>query len=92
MLLWIMVFLGTLLFVVGLYFIVKNYKDGKYIKKYGVISYIGLGIAVLGTILLMEPVFTKLPPNLSGVVPSFISLAIFMVAAQLLLKPTFLKK
>lgn len=85
-------FLGILTFIVGLYFLVKNYKDGKYIKKYGVISYIGLGIAVLGAILLMEPIFTKLPPNLSGVLPSFISLAIFMVSAKLLLKPTFLKK
>ncbi|GAA0699263.1 hypothetical protein GCM10008904_04410 [Paraclostridium ghonii] len=92
MLLWIMVFTGILIFIPGIYFLTKNYKQGKYIKKYGELSYIGLGLIVLGVILLMEPVFTKLPGSLSGVLPAFIALFIFMIASRLLLKPAFLKK
>ena len=89
MLLWIMMFTGSLIFVCGLYFLIKNYKDGKYIKKYGLLSYIGLAIVVLGSILLMEPVFTNLPGNLPKVMPFAISLLTFMISAQLLLKPVF---
>ena len=92
MILWSMVFIGVVLFTYGLYFLVKNYKHGKYIKKYGVLSYIGLVLIVFASILLMQPVFTKLPRTSSGLLPFFISLGIFMIASRLLLKPTFLKK
>lgn len=92
MLLWLMILVGTLLFVSGLYFIIKNYRQGIYIKRYGFISYIGFAIAVLGTILLMEPFFTSLPRNLSVMVPWAISMFAFMIAGQLLLKPTFFKR
>lgn len=91
MLLWIIVFIGILLLTDGLCFLVKNYKHEKYIQKYGVLSYIGLFLIVLGVILLMEPVFTKLPGSLPGFVPYFIILFILMIASRLLLKPTFLK-
>lgn len=92
MLLWIMVFIGILIFISGIYFLTKNYKQGKYIKKYGELSYMGLSLIVLGVILLMEPVFTKLPGILAGVLPVIITLFIFRIASQLLLKPKFLKK
>ncbi|WP_250675362.1 hypothetical protein LZ906_004380 [Paraclostridium ghonii] len=52
----------------------------------------GLSLIVLGVILLMEPVFTKLPGILAGVLPVIITLFIFRIASQLLLKPKFLKK
>lgn len=92
MLLWLMIFAGTLLFVSGLYFIVKNYRQGIYVKHYGVISYTGFAIAFLGAILLMEPLFTSLPGNLPATAPWTICLFIFIISAQLLLRPTFLKK
>lgn len=67
MLLWTMVIIGTSLFVFGLYFLIKNYKTGESIKLYGNLAYLGLALVVLGTILLMEPLFTKLPQNLSAI-------------------------
>ena len=79
------------IFIFRFYFLIKNYKQGKFIKIYGQFAYWGLGIAVLGVILLMEPIFTKLPVNLSGIVPWAIAMSIFTVAGHLLLKPTFLK-
>lgn len=87
MLLWTMVFGGTLIFSLGLYFLLKNYKTGKYIKKYGNLAYGGLGILILGVLLLMEPIFTKLPSNISGIVPAFLAIIIFIIAGQFLLKP-----
>lgn len=87
MLLWIMVFVGTLLFILGLYSLVKGYKAGRYIKRYGYLSYIGFSIALLGIILLMEPVFINLPKLL----PLAITMYTCIVLSQLLLKPTFLK-
>lgn len=87
MLLWIMVFVGTLLFALGVYSLVKGYKAGKYIKGYGYLSYIGFNIALLGIILLMEPVFINLPKLL----PLAIVMCTCIILNQLLLKPTFLK-
>lgn len=92
MLLWTMVIGGALIFTLGIYFLLKNYKAGKYVKRYGNIAYGGLGILVLGIILLMEPIFTKLPQNISGVVPAFIAIVIFIIAGQFLLKPIGRKK
>lgn len=91
MLLWIMVFVGILMFVSGLYFLIKNYRNGKYVEKYGTLSYIGLCLTILGIIILMEPVFKNLSGNSSGIVPYFIGLFISYIASRLLLKPAFLK-
>ena len=92
MLLWGMIFVGILLFGIGLYFMVKNYKKGRYIKGYGLMSYIGLGIVLLGVILIMEPLFTSLPGNLPNTLPWGISMIVFIISGNLLLKPTFLKQ
>ena len=91
MLLWIMVFVGTLIFVSGLYLLVKNYKDGKYIKGYGLLTYAGLAMVLLGVILLMEPVFTSLSGNLPKTVPLVIAICTCIIASKLLLEATFLK-
>ena len=91
MILWIMVFVGILLFVSGLYFLVKNYKDGKYIEGYGYLSYAGFAMVLFGGILLMEPVFTSLPGNFSKSVPLGIIMCTCTIAGKLLLKPTFLR-
>lgn len=91
MILWILVCGGILTFLLGMYFLVKNYKHEKYSKGYGLLSYVGLGLAVLGVILLMEPVFKSLPGNFSNMAPLGIAMCIFIIAGKLLLKPTFLK-
>lgn len=91
MILWIMVFIGILIFALGLYFLVKNYKDGRYIKRYGYISYIGFSMILLGGILLMEPVFTRLPGNFSNSLPWGIAMVACIIASSLLLKPRFLR-
>ena len=91
MFLWIMIFIGTLLFALGLYNLVKNYRIGKYNKKYGLISYTGFSTALIGALLLMEPIFISLPGNLSTTLPCFIPLFTCIILSQLLLKPTFLK-
>lgn len=91
MFLWIMIFIGTLLFALGLYNLIKNYRIGKYNKKYGLISYTGFSIALIGALLLMEPIFISLPENLSTALPCFILLFTCIILSQLLLKPTFLK-
>ena len=91
MILWILVCGGILTFLLGIYFLIKNYKHGKYSKGYGLLSYLGLAMAVLGVILLMEPVFKSLPGNLSNMAPLGIAMCIFIIAGKLLLKPTFLK-
>ncbi|MCC3868271.1 hypothetical protein [Terrisporobacter mayombei] len=91
MLLWIIVFVGTLIFVSGLYLLIKNYKDGKYIIGYGLLTYAGVAIVLLGVILLMEPVFTSLPGNLPITLPLVIDILICIIASKLLFEPTFLK-
>ena len=91
MFLWIMIFIGTLLFALGLYNLIKNYRIGKYNKKYGLISYTGFSIALIGALLLMEPIFISLPGNLSTALPCFIPRFTCIILSQLLLKPTFLK-
>ena len=91
MLLWIIVFVGTLILVSGLYLLIKNYKDGKYTKGYGLLTYAGVTIVLLGVILLMEPVFTSLPGNLPKTLPLVIAISTGIIASKLLLEPTFLK-
>ena len=91
MILWILVFTGILIFVSVIYFLVKNYKDGKYSKGYGLLSYTGFGMVLLVIILLMEPIFTSLPGNFSNTAPWGIAMCISTIVGNLLLKPTFLK-
>lgn len=91
MLLSAMVFMGILVFIPSIYLLIKNYKCGKYIKIYGLLSYFGLFIAYLGVILSMEPVFIKLPGILPGILPFVMTMLIFSILGKLLLKPTFLK-
>lgn len=92
MLLPIILIISISLFIFGLYFLIKNYKKGEFNKIYGNMSYVGFCLFVLGIILLMEPIFTKLPQNLSGVLPVAIASCIYIIAGRLLLKPTFIKK
>jgi uncharacterized protein (DUF983 family) len=91
MLLRIMVFVGTLIFVSGLYLLVKNYKNGKDIKGYGLLTYTGFAMMLLGVILLMEPVFTSLPGNFPKTVPLVIAISASIIASKLLLEPTFFR-
>ena len=91
MLLLIITFCGILMFVLGLHLLIKNYKDGKYIKKYGLLTYAGLIIVLLGMISLNEHVITSLLGDLSRTLPLVIIISICMIASKLLLEPTFLK-
>ena len=91
MILWILVFTGILIFSSGIYFLVKNYKDGKYSYGYGLLSYTGFVMVLLGVILLMEPIFTSLPGNLANIAPIVITMFTCTIVSKLLLKPTFLK-
>ena len=91
MILWILVFAGTLIFSTGIYLLVVNYRAGKYIKGYGLLSYIGFGMVLLGGILLMEPIFKTLPGNLANTAPWGIAMFASIIASKLLLQPTFLK-
>ena len=72
-------------------FFIKNYKDGKYSYRCGLLSYIGFVMVLLGVILLMEPIFTSLPGNLANIAPSVITMFTCIIVGKLLLKPTFLK-
>ena len=92
MLLSAMIFMGILVFIPSMYLLIKNYKCGRHIKRYGLLSYYGLFIAYLGVILSMESVFRRLPGILPGILPVFMTMLIFGILAKLLLKPTFLKK
>ena len=91
MILWVLVVLGGLILYTGIYFLVMNYRDGKYIKGYGLLAYIGFGMILLGGILLMEPIFTSLSENLSKTLPVGITMFSTIIVGQLLLKPRFLK-
>lgn len=91
MILWVLVVAGILILATGIYFLAINYRNGKYIKGYGLLAYLGLGMMLLGGILLMEPIFTSLPGNLSKTVPVGITMFVTIIAGQLLLKPRFLK-
>lgn len=91
MILWVLVVVGILILVTGVYFLAINYRDGKYIKGYGLLSYLGFGMMLLGGILLMEPIFISLPGNLSNTAPWGITICTSIIVGQLLLKPTFLK-
>ena len=91
MILWFLVFVGILILVTGIYFLVINYREGKYVKGYGLLSYIGFCMVLLGGILLMEPIFTSLPGNLGNTAPWGIAMFASLIVGKLLLKPTFLK-
>ena len=91
MILWFLVFVGILILVTGIYFLVINYREGKYVKGYGLLSYIGFFMVLLGGILLMEPIFTSLPGNLGNTAPWSIAMFASLIVGKLLLKPTFLK-
>lgn len=91
MILWFLVFVGILILATGIYFLVINYRNGKYIKGYGLLSYLGFCMILLGSILLMEPIFTSLPGNLGNTAPWVITMFSCIIASNLLLKPTFLK-
>ena len=91
MILWILVFVGILMLATGIYLLVVNYRNGKYIKGYGLLSYIGFCMALLGGILLMEPIFKNLPGNFASTVPVGIAMCASLIASKLLLQPTFLK-
>lgn len=91
MILCFLVVVGILILVTGIYFLAINYREGKYIKGYGLLSYLGFGMVLLGGILLMEPIFTSLPGNLSNTAPWGITMCASIIVGQLLLKPTFLK-
>lgn len=64
MFLWIMVFVGVLILVPSLYLLVKNYKNGKYIKRYGALTYTGFVIVLFTNIiagkLLLDQLFWKI--------------------------------
>ena len=92
MLLSAMIFIGILLFIPSMYLLVKNYKCGRYIKRYGTLCYYGLFITHFGIILSMESVFTKLPWPLSTTLPVFITMLVFNILYELLRKPTFQKE
>lgn len=91
MILWVLVFTGILIFASGIYFLVKNYRDGKYSYKYGLLSYTGFAMLLLGVVLLMEPIFIKLPGNWGNIAPIIITMFTGIIIGKLLLKPTFLK-
>lgn len=91
MLLLIIVFIGSLILASGLYLLIKNCNGGIYIKGYGLLTYAGVAIVILGVILLMEPVFTSLPGNFPITLPLVIATLICIIASKLLLEPTFLK-
>ncbi|WP_455539098.1 hypothetical protein [Terrisporobacter sp.] len=80
------------MFVSGGYLLIKNYKEGKYVKKYGVLAYTGLCVWVLAVILLMESVINSLPGRLPKIIPGMIALIVGMIGRKLLLEPKFLKK
>ena len=91
MILWILVFVGILMLATGIYLLVVNYRHGKYIKGYGLLSYVGFGMVLLGGILLMEPIFKSLPGNFANTEPWGIAMFASIIASKLLLQPTFLK-
>lgn len=91
MLLKIMVFVGILIFISGFFLLIKNYKNGKYIKGYGLLAYVGISMVLVGTIILMEPIFKSLSKNLSIILPMVIVICSATIARKLLLEPTFLK-
>ena len=91
MILWILVFVGILMLATGIYLLVVNYRHGKYIKGYGLLSYVGFGMVLLGGILLMEHIFKSLPGNLANTAPWGIAMFASIIASKLLLQPTFLK-
>ncbi|MCU9816554.1 hypothetical protein [Paraclostridium sp. AKS73] len=91
MILWFLVIAGILILVSGIYFLVTNYRQGKYIKGYGLLAYTGFGMILLGGILLMETIFTSLPGNLSKTLPVGITMITCAIVGKLLLKPTFLR-
>ena len=92
MILWILVFAGILIFSSGIYFLVKNYKDGKLVMGYGLLSYTGFAMVLLGVILLMEPIFTSLPGNLANMHQVYITMFICIIVGKLLLKTNIFKK
>ncbi len=83
----ILIIIGVLMFIAGLYLLIKNYMKGKYIKGYGFLAYFGLATIVLGVILSMESFFTSLPGTIGNTLPAGIAMIIFIISGKLLLKP-----
>lgn len=89
---WILIVFGIVLFIFSLIQFLKNRNDVESLKIYGLASYVSLAFAILGITLALEPVFIKLPENISSIVPVLIDIVIFVIAARFLIKPGFKKK
>lgn len=79
---------GILLFVFGLFKFIKRHNDKKALKIYGLCAYIGFGMTLLASILLLEPVLSKYSP----IIIYFSCLLILGIAARFLIVPGVRKK
>ena len=78
---WILIVVGTIVFGIGLYGWITKKDDPSWKKRFGWISYFGVGFLYLGIILSLEPILSQLPSVLLTVLTAvvfFFSAIIFL--------------
>lgn len=80
---------GAIVFLIGYLKLQQNKKIGGPTRLYALIAYAGLALAVVVTMQMIEPFLTFIAAETRSVVVLGTDIAIFMIGAELLLKPEF---
>lgn len=84
----ILLVIGILLFVFGLFRFIKVRGNDKAMRLYGCTAYAGVVLAVITGVMLMENTLKEFSP----VIKMIVLLAIFFIAGRFLLEPGFKRK
>lgn len=73
-----------------------KYQDGQKKKKdvriYGLITYVGITVVVVGIVSFLSPYFAQLPEPWNTVIPLFLEFGVLIGGAELFLKPILAKR
>ena len=91
MLKYILMILGGVIFIAGYYFMQQNEGRGKTMMFYSLFTYAGLTLVILSGARVLDPFFEGLGKN-GEMIQLAIEVACFVIGAELLLKPAFVRR
>lgn len=86
---YLIVFAGLAVFFGGYYLSDKNKDSGLTMGIYAVLSYAGLVLVAIGGTPLLDPLINSVAPQYASTIRIIIQVALFILGAELVLKPAF---
>lgn len=83
---------GAIVFLIGYLKLQQNKKIGGPTRLFALVAYAGMALAVVVTMQMVEPMLMFLAPETRSLVVLGTDIAIFMIGAELLIKPEFDRK